>query len=115
MSDGSELKFIFAYVIFIGFVIQITSLGAPTFLAGNPSLNIPDTPNCTIGSGGWYDVPVIAQAKILVDLFSCAWDNFTFFFTLMSYSSTITILGGVLFVPFAIAIAWIITNWLRGR
>jgi len=110
----SEVKFIFAYIIFLVFVTQMTSLGAPSFFE-QTDVELPTAPNCQIGTGGWYDVPVIAQAKILLDLLLCAWNNFTYFFTLMSYSSSVAFLGVILVIPFIVTLFWLIGNWLRGR
>lgn len=109
----SEVKFIFAYMVFFLFITQITALGSPAFFSGN--VEIPNPPNCEVSTGWWSDVPVIAQAKILLDMLGCGWNNFTYFFTLMSFSSSITILGAILITPFVIVLMWLLVSWLRGR
>lgn len=118
---------LFAFMVFIGFVIQITAMGAPSFLAGDSM--VPEAPTCVIGPPedvpendfwgniwkGAFDVPVVSQAAMLMQMFGCGWNNMAFFFTLMTYSSSIAMLGAVLLVPFFVALLWMISSWLRGR
>jgi len=122
----SDIKLIFAYMVFLGFVIQVTALGAPSFIGGNAPY-IPEAPKCEIGPPedvpqegdfwanvwrGVFDVPVVAQAAMFGQLIGCAWSNMTFFFDLMKYSSTVAILGAIIFIPFGIIILWIIMKYL---
>jgi len=123
----SDIKILFSYLVFLGFAIQIISMGAPNFISGEAPY-VPEPPTCEIGvpedvePSNWWDdiirgafnIPVISQAMILLQLITCAWNNITFFFTLMQYSSTITLISVILFVPFGIIIVWIILKLLMG-
>jgi len=123
----SEVKILFSYLVFLGFVMQLISMGAPNFISGDTPY-VPEPPTCEIGvpedvePSNWWDrivrgafnVPVISQAMILIQLLTCAWNNVTFFFTLMKYSSSIRLISVVLFVPFGIIVLWLIIKLLRG-
>lgn len=94
--------FLLTYMVFMGMLIFLISLGAPQ-IVGEKFANKISPPSCSIGG-----------LDALVDIVICIADNIGIFFQLMSISTPIKILGIVLFTPFLIVLFYIILTLIRG-
>jgi hypothetical protein len=92
----------FGYIVFFTFIVTLLGIFGTTGVATAFGDSV-STPACEVG--GW---------DALVDIAVCAYNYFTFFFSLMSVSSTYLLVGVLLVTPMVIMILWFLAEWLRG-
>ena len=96
------LSFLTKYTAFFLFTTWLFGqMGATVF---SQSIGV-TSPSCAMDASGWLAV---------WSLISCGVSNFSFFFTLMTVSTTYALLGTILVTPYLVGILWIIVTWARG-
>jgi len=89
-------------MVFVMVLVFLISLGAPDIVSEEFADEV-KPPQCDIGG-----------VDALIDVVVCVAKNLGIFFKLMSISTTIRVVGMVLFTPFLIALAYIIISLIRG-
>jgi len=97
-----DTKFIFMYACFVFMLVYLVNQSAVSGIMIGINQTV-TPPTCDVS--GW---------DALVDAVICVFNNLSFFFSLMSISTSYAILGTLIFTPLLITLVWVILKMIRG-
>jgi len=112
----NELHFLISYTVFIGFLLVMLGLGAPTFLSAEAQQKLASL-HVASDRPAWYTVCDYFLCQIinpLVGFFAGVGDALVTLYVLFAFNSTIAIVTGIIVTPYLVGLLYVIIGILRG-